>query len=132
MGNDVTDYIRRDAALRAVTKRYGACRSPAQNRLLDEIRNEIRRAPAADVAEVALPCKVGDTVWVTDARVIGRWMPEQLSQPDAAVILRTYIDKDGKYLFETERYTFERGIIGKAVFLTREEAERAMEGQKND
>ena len=43
---------RRDTALRAVTKRYGACRSPAQNRLLDEIRNEIRRAPAADVAEV--------------------------------------------------------------------------------
>ena len=46
------EYIRRDTALRAVTKRYGACRSPAQNRLLDEIRNEIRRAPAADVAEV--------------------------------------------------------------------------------
>lgn len=46
------EYIRRDAALRAVTKRYGACRSPAQNRLLDEIRNEIRRAPAADVAPV--------------------------------------------------------------------------------
>lgn len=37
------EYIRRDTALRAVTKRYGACRSPAQNRLLDEIRNEIRR-----------------------------------------------------------------------------------------
>lgn len=52
MGNDVTDYIRRDTALRAVTKRYGACRSPVQNRLLDEIRNEIRRAPAADVAEL--------------------------------------------------------------------------------
>lgn len=126
------EYIRRDAAMKAVASQYGACRSPAQNRLLDEIRNEIRRAPAADVAEVALPCKVGDTVWVTDARVIGRWMPEQLSQPDAAVILRTYIDKDGKCLFETERYTFERGIIGKAVFLTCEEAERAMEGQKHD
>lgn len=122
------EYIRRDAAMKAVASQYGACRSPAQNRLLDEIRNKIRRVPSADVAEVALPCKVGDTVWVTDARVIGRWMPEQLSQPDAAVILRTYIDKDGKYLFETERYTFERGIIGKAVFLTREEAERAMEG----
>lgn len=52
MGNDVTDYIRRDAAFRAVTKRYGACRSPAQNRLLDEIRNEIRRVPSADVTEV--------------------------------------------------------------------------------
>lgn len=48
----MADYIRRDAALRAVTKRYGACRSPAQNRLLDEIRNEIRRAPAANVAPV--------------------------------------------------------------------------------
>ena len=46
------EYIRRDVALRAVTKRYGACRSPAQNRLLDEIRNEIRRTPSADVAEV--------------------------------------------------------------------------------
>ena len=46
------EYIRRDTALRAVTKRYGACRSPAQNRLLDEIRNEIRRAPAADVVEM--------------------------------------------------------------------------------
>ena len=54
MGNDVTDYIRRDTALRAVTKRYGACRSPAQNRLLDEIRNKIRRMPAADVAELEL------------------------------------------------------------------------------
>ena len=50
------EYIRRDTALRAVTKRYGACRSPAQNRLLDEIRNEIRRAPAADVVEV-VRCK---------------------------------------------------------------------------
>lgn len=46
------EYIRRDTALRAVTKRYGACRSPAQNRLLDETRNEIRGAPAADVAPV--------------------------------------------------------------------------------
>lgn len=46
------EYIRRDTALRAVTRRYGACRSPAQNRLLDEIRNEIRRVPSADVTEV--------------------------------------------------------------------------------
>ena len=46
------EYIRRDAALRVVTKRYGACRSPAQNRLLNEIRNEIRRLPTVDVAPV--------------------------------------------------------------------------------
>lgn len=46
------EYIRRDAAMKAVTSQYGACRSPAQNRMIDEIRNKIRRMPAADVAEV--------------------------------------------------------------------------------
>ena len=131
MGNDVTDYIRRKDALFALRKAERGGSMTALTRL-ERAYSEIREMPAADVAEVVLPCKVGDTVWVTAARVIGRWMPEQLSQPDAAVILRTYIDKDGKYLFETERYTFERRIIGKAVFLTREEAEQAMEGQKHD
>lgn len=47
------EYIRRDDAMKAVASQYGACRSPAQNRLLDKIRNEIRRMPAADVAPVA-------------------------------------------------------------------------------
>lgn len=46
------EYISREAALKAVASQYGPCRSPAQNRLLDEIRIKIRRIPAADVAEV--------------------------------------------------------------------------------
>lgn len=46
------EYIRRDAAMKAVASQYGACRSPAQNRLLDEIRNKIRRVPSADAAPV--------------------------------------------------------------------------------
>ena len=46
------EYIRRDAAMKAVASQYGACRSPAQNRMIDEIGNKIRRMPAADVAEV--------------------------------------------------------------------------------
>lgn len=50
------EYIRRDAAMKAVARQYGACRSPAQNRMIDEIRNKIRRMPAADVAEV-VRCK---------------------------------------------------------------------------
>lgn len=50
------EYIRRDAAMKAVASQYGACRSPAQNRLLDEIRNKIRQMPAANVAEV-VRCK---------------------------------------------------------------------------
>ena len=64
------EYIRRDTALRAVTRRYGACRSPAQNRLLDEIRNEIRRAPAADVVEV----------------VQGQWIGEGDGYADGALV----------------------------------------------
>ena len=47
------EYIRRDAAMKAVASQYGACRSPAQNRMIDEIRNKIRRMPAADVAPFA-------------------------------------------------------------------------------
>lgn len=70
------EYIRRDTALRAVTKRYGACRSPAQNRLLDEIRNEIRRAPAADVAPV-VRCRdceyVSPTVSASTGERVGIW-----------------------------------------------------------
>ena len=46
------EYIRRVDAMKAVASQYGACRSPAQNRMIDEIRNKIRRMPVADVAEV--------------------------------------------------------------------------------
>lgn len=60
------EYIRRDAAMKAVASQYGACRSPAQNRLLDEIRNKIRRMPAADVAEV----------------VHGRWIKDDFLSDD--------------------------------------------------
>lgn len=60
------EYIRRDAAMKAVASQYGACRSPAQNRLLDEIRNKIRRMPAADVAQV----------------VHGRWIKDDFLSDD--------------------------------------------------
>ena len=48
----MTDYIRREDALYAIQRQRGATRSPAQNRLLDLLRIDIVRAPAADVAEV--------------------------------------------------------------------------------
>nr|DAM20527.1 MAG TPA: TFIIB zinc-binding [Caudoviricetes sp.] len=47
------EYIRRENALYAIQRQRGATRSPAQNRLLDSIRADIARVPAADVAEVA-------------------------------------------------------------------------------
>ena len=48
----MADYIRRENALYAIRRQRGATRSPAQNRLLDLLRVDIVRAPAADVAEV--------------------------------------------------------------------------------
>lgn len=48
----MTDYIRRADALYAIQRQRGATRSPAQNRLLDLLKVDIVRAPAADVAEV--------------------------------------------------------------------------------
>lgn len=50
------EYIRREDALRAVQRQRGANRSPAQNEMLNRIKTDIIRAPAADVAEV-VRCK---------------------------------------------------------------------------
>ena len=50
------EYIRRADALYAIQRQRGATRSPAQNRLLDLLKVDIVRAPAADVAEV-VRCK---------------------------------------------------------------------------
>ena len=46
------EYIGREDALRAVQRQRGANRSPAQNEMLNRIKTDIIRAPAADVAEV--------------------------------------------------------------------------------
>ena len=46
------EYIRREDALRAVQRQRGAIRSPAQNEMLNRIKTDIIRAPAADVAPV--------------------------------------------------------------------------------
>lgn len=52
------EYIKREAALRAVQGQRSPCRSPAQNRMLDCLKAAVIRIPAADVAPV----------------VHGRWM----------------------------------------------------------
>jgi hypothetical protein len=119
------EYIRRDAAMKAVASQYGACRSPAQNRLLDEIRNKIRRMPAADVAEVALPCKVGDTVYFVNAKQILEFAVVGYAVDDTGIswVHSEHVDKTG----HTNERTFSPDRFGKNTFLTREEAERAMQ-----
>ena len=95
--------------------------------------DHLRELAEADKAGrcVVLPCKVGDTVWFT------RSVFRQAAEPIEAVVLCA-ANHGGAGLTYTTRTVngglqrkFTSGQIGKTVFLTREEAERAMEGKKN-
>lgn len=50
------EYIRREDALLAVQRQRGPNRSPTQNEMLNRIKADISRAPAADVVPV-VRCK---------------------------------------------------------------------------
>ena len=70
---------------------------------------------------VVLLCKVGDTVWLTRT-----WVSERLSQPEAAALTGAYICGNDVCTFVTNKYGFQQDKIGKNVFLTHEEAEKAL------
>ena len=56
---------------------------------------------------IVLPCKVGDTVYQIDAE-------------------RVFESKVKAIVYDTENIAFDERAIGKTVFLTREEAEKAL------
>lgn len=80
---------------------------------------------------VRLPCKVGDTLWVTGRDNVPREM--ELEAPDIRTVCT---DEDNLCMstcnrkpdgFCAYRLRNDGADIGKTVFLTREEAERALE-----
>lgn len=84
---------------------------------------------------VVLPCKVGDTLWVTGRDNVPREM--ELEAPDIRTVCT---DEDNLCMstcnrkpdgFCAYRLRNDGADIGKTVFLTREEAERALEGKRN-
>ena len=82
---------------------------------------------------VVLPCKVGDTVWVTR----NPWTGKLLKKPLDAYVNGMKMYSHGLYvnlLFDTRKINgtrdYEINHIGKTVFLTREEAEKALGGMK--
>ena len=84
---------------------------------------------------VVLPCKVGDTVWVTR----NPWTGKLLKKPLDAYVNGVKMYSHGIYvnfLFDTRKINgtrdYEINHIGKTVFLTREEAEAALEGKLDD
>lgn len=98
-----------------------------------KIPNRLRELAEADKEGrcIILPCKVGDTVWV----IAHPWTDELLKKPLVAYANGMKLFSNGLYvnvLFDTRKIngTRDYGIsrIGKNAFLTREEAEKAMEG----
>lgn len=85
---------------------------------------------------VVLPCKVGDTLWVTGRDNVPREM--ELKAPDIRAVCT---DEDNLCMstcnrkpdgFCAYRLRNDGADIGKTVFLTREEAERALEAMKDE
>lgn len=82
-----------------------------------------------------LPCKVGDTLWVTS----NPWTGKLLKKPLDACVNGMKMYSHGLYvnlLFDTRKINgtrdYEINHIGKTVFLTREEAEKALEAMKDE
>lgn len=82
-----------------------------------------------------LPCKVGDMLWVTR----NPWTGELLKKPLDAYVDGMKMYSHGLYvnlLFNTRKINgtrdYEINHIGKTVFLTRAEAEKALEAMQNE
>ena len=98
--------------------------------------DRLRELAEADRAGrlVVLPCKVGDTVWVTRHP----WTGKLLKKPLDAYVNGMKMYSHGLYvnlLFDTRKINgtrdYEINHIGKTVFLTREEADKALEAMKD-
>lgn len=109
----------------------------AMQHTLDEyhkVADPLLRAQA-DGRLVVLPCKVGDTLWVTS----NPWTGKLLKKPLDAYVNGMEMYSHGLYvnlLFDTRKINgtrdYEINHIGKTVFLTREEAEAALEAMKDE
>ena len=100
--------------------------------------NRLRELAEADKdgRVVVLPCKVGDTLWVTGRDNVPREMA--LEAPDIRTVCT---DEDNLCMstcnrkpdgFCAYRLRNDGADVGKSVFLTREEAEKALEAMKNE
>ena len=121
------EFARADAEGRYIVMRDAEQEGVARLRELAEADKDGRL--------VVLPCKVGDTVWVTR----NPWTNKLLKNPLDAYVNGMKMYSHGLYvnlLFDTRKINgtrdYEINHIGKTVFLTREEAEKALEAMKDE
>ena len=108
------------------------------DKLLHQTDDDARLRELAEAdkdGRLVVPCKVGDTVWVTR----NPWTGKLLKNPLDAYVNGVKMYSHGIYvnlLFDTRKINgtrdYEINRIGKTIFLTREEAEKALEAKLDD
>lgn len=75
---------------------------------------------------MVLPCKVGDTIYFARANPILQYKVTGYEMGNASIsqVRSKHVDKETGLTFN---FTFRPGSIGKTVFLSREEAEKALQ-----
>ena len=127
------EFISREATIKRIKKVYCVgcnsyngvrCRACGTGDAIDIIED----APAADVALVVLPCKVGDTVYeVTSRKTISEYRVKAIR----VELFCTFIEWDIVAGFvDKSIFGVPVNELGKTVFLTCEEAEKALEAMK--
>ena len=91
---------------------------------IHRLRDELKRYKQAEQEGrlVVLPCKAGDTIWKIKA------VFSYFSKPMEDRVERIIITNSEILVYCTSGTKFSVNSIGKIVFLTREEAEKALEG----
>lgn len=119
------EFARADAEGRYIVMRDAEQEGVARLRELAEADRDGRLA--------VLPCKVGDTVWVTR----NPWTGKLLKKPLDACVNGMKMYSHGLYvnlLFDTRKINgskdYEIGHVGKELFFTREDAEKALEAME--
>ena len=115
----VEDYISREAAITAIGKPKVAPGGVIFDALKKACQEEVRNLPAADVVE--LPCRIGDTVWCIRSF-------RGIDHPQETKVSGMYFTQDMRLNIQCKYVGI--GEFGKKVFKTREDAMKAMEGQR--
>src|SRR5690606_317144 len=115
---DVADLIEEKSDFDGLTEAVNRLAEYEDSGLSPEEVQELAKAKA-DGRLVVLPCKTEDTVFIVYAKK---------KILETTVDKRAWTDDDG-YMLRTKEEWFKEKDIGKTVFLSREEAEKALESE---
>ena len=122
------EYIIREDVINDIGELFTICRETLPNEcghhfiVENELQSHldfVRNLPAADVVE--LPCRIGDTVWCIRSF-------RGIDHPQETKVSGMYFTQDMRLNIQCKYVGI--GEFGKKVFKTREDAMKAMEGQR--